>query len=275
MNDPTAPRNVPSSLAGVLAALELDRPAVVTLAHLETVTAGLASPTSLAPATIAKRLRELGWLLPLRVRGAWEFAPADRAGAFSGGDPFIEVRALNVVRPDLTVGIGFESAAFLRSLASRQPTREVVVFEPGAPLVRAIDDFRRVDVHLSDRAYGDMGGLRVQTPAGIVAAIAVRPTGYADWPGLADWLPDAARTINGDNVAELLDGHGAGAWRRAAYLLKTGRRPDAAVQLLERSPAGQGPYYLGPRRTGGRLDAATQVLDTVLVRYADTGQEKT
>ena len=240
MNDPTAPRSVPSSLAGVLAALELDRPAVVTLAHLEKVTATLASPTSLAPATIAKRLRELGWLLPLRVRGAWEFAPADRAGAFTGGDLFIEVRALNAVRPDLTVGIGFESAAFLRSLASRQPTREVVVLEPGAPVIRALDDFRRVDVHLPAHAYSGMGGLRVQTPAGILAAIAVRPTGYADWPGLADWLPDAARTINGDCIVELLDGRGAGAWRRAAYLLKTGGRSDVAAQLLEHTPAGQG-----------------------------------
>ena len=38
-------------------------------------------------------LRRSGWLLPMRTRGVWEFAPASRSGAFRSGDPFTELRA--------------------------------------------------------------------------------------------------------------------------------------------------------------------------------------
>ena len=87
-------RSVPSRLAGVVEALELDQPRVVTVADLE----GLArsSGLSISGVALGYQLRRLGWLLPLRTRGVWEFAPAARAGRYSAGDRHIELRAARI-----------------------------------------------------------------------------------------------------------------------------------------------------------------------------------
>lgn len=267
----TVRRSIPSSLAAVVADLELHRPTVVTRAWLSDriTTAGLA----VRPDMAIRRLRELGWLLPLRVQGVWEFAPADRAGPFSGGDPFIEVRALAAVRPDLGVRIGLESAAFLRSLASRQPTREVLILDIGTPEIRALNRFRRVHLTLPDQAYSLIDGLAVQTPAGILAAIAIRPSAYRDWPGVAEWLPTAARDCAVPTLAHLLAGRPAAAWARAAYLLSRGGNQPAAARLHTDRPAGTGPFFLGPRRNGVH-DAVTDVIDSVVARYAQADQDR-
>jgi len=254
----------------MLSDLELERPAVVTLAWLEEVRQriGLGMPAS----EIARRLRMLGWLLPLRARGAWEFAPADRAGPMSGGDPFIELRAVLAVRPDIQVGVGYESAAFVQSLASRQPAREVIVCDEGTPVIRSLQHFRRVDLTLPVEAYSEREGLRVQSGTGLVAALAIRPDGFGDWPGLSGWLPTAAQHADPEVLKRSLVGRSAPAWARAAYLLRAGGNPAAAKPLLDRCPPGRGPYYRGPRRRGGHYDRTTGVVDTVVVRYAEAGQ---
>jgi len=266
----TAARSVPSSLATLLAELELERPAVVTLPWLEN--ARLRLGLSRSAADLARRLRGRGWLLPLRVRGAWEFAPADRAGPLPGGDPFIELRALRAVRPEIRVGVGYESAAFLRSLVSRQPSREVIICAEGTPLLRSLDEFRRVDLTLPEAAYSDLDGLPVLTPAGLLAAIATRPGGFRDWPGLAEWLADVASSADASELEQLIDGRPTAAFARAAYLLRAGGNPEIAEELLQRAPAGRGPFYLGPRRGGGHYDQVTDVVDTVIARYAQAGQ---
>lgn len=262
-------RSIPSSLAGVLGELELERPTVVTVELMTEL--GARAGLRLAAREAIRRLQRLGWLLPLRVRGAWELAPADRAGALPAGDPFIEVKAASIVRPDLRMGVGFDSAAFLRGLASRQPMPEVVVFDEGSPLVRALSDFRRVDLTLPDEAYGVLSGLRVQTTTGLMAAIAIRPDGFHDWPGLGPWLARAADETDRHALRRLLDGRSAAAWRRAAYLLRSGGNHQAAQLILNHAPSGRGPSYLGPRRNGGVFDATTQIVDTVVARYASVG----
>ena len=40
------------------------------------------------------RLARLGWLLPTPVRGTWEFAPAEHAGAIPDADPLLPLKAL-------------------------------------------------------------------------------------------------------------------------------------------------------------------------------------
>jgi hypothetical protein len=223
-------------------------------------------------AEVARRLRMLGWLLPLRARGAWEFAPADRAGAWSGGDPFIELRAVLAVRDDLRIAVGYESAAFLLSLASRQPAREVIVCDEGTPPIRSLGTYRRVNLTLSDEVHTVRDGLRLHTETGLLAALAIRPVGFNDWPGLSEWLRPAAERTDVTLLQRTLDGRTAAAWARAAYLLRVGGNPEAAAEVLNGRPGQRGPFYLGPRRGGGVHDPATNVVDTVVARYAEAGQ---
>ncbi|MEQ7127943.1 type IV toxin-antitoxin system AbiEi family antitoxin [Actinopolymorpha sp. B11F2] len=250
--------------------LELSRPAVVTSRLLSDLarSAGLSMPGE----QVAARLRALGWLLPLRTRGAWEFAPGDRAGPLSGGDTFIELRAELAVRPDLRIAVGYESAAFLRGLASRQPGRQVIVTAPGTPRLPALRAFRRVELDLPDAAHSQADGLPVQTVTAVLAAIAIRPDGFADWPGLAEWHTSAASAINVADLQTFLAGRGAAAWARAVYLLKAGGNLTVAESISANAPAGNGPFYIGPRRPGGHFDAATRIIDTVVARYSTAHQ---
>jgi hypothetical protein len=266
----TVKRSIPASLAPLLTELELDRPAVVTLALLDELR--LRCQVDLPADEVARRLRMLGWLLPLRTRGAWEFAPAERAGAISGGDPFLEFRAAQIVRRDLHIGAGYESAAFLQNLASRQPGREVIVCDVGTPAIRSLDQYRRVDLTLPDEAYSRRDGLRVQTETGLLAALAIRPDGFRDWPGLSEWLQKAARRADPAVLEPSLHGRSAAAWARAAYLLRVGGNAELAGELLKQRPTERGPFYLGPRRGGGHHDRTTDVVDTVVARYAEAGQ---
>ncbi|PZS11764.1 MAG: hypothetical protein DLM55_00835 [Acidimicrobiales bacterium] len=266
----TAFRVIPPSLAPVLTELELVRPPVVTASWLDQAAQRLGVP--ITGQHLAARLRKLGWLLPLRVRGVWEFAPADRAGPLAGGDGFIELRAALVARPDLRVGVGYESAAFLRGLATRQPKSEVIVADEGTSRLQALSDFRRVDVTLPESAYGELLRLRVQTPTGILAAISIRPDGFGDWPGLGEWLRDVAARVETRQMIEALAGRAPASWARASYLLHKGGAVDAACSIAEQSPTGSGPFYLGPRRAGGHYDRSTDVVDTVVDRY-DTARQ--
>lgn len=95
--------------------------------------------TPLAPDTAAERLVRLGWLLPLRKRDAWEFAPAARAGRLSGGDPWIELRAVLAHDAAAPVAVAFESAVWELGHSSHQPTRPVVAHRPGWRSPRALD----------------------------------------------------------------------------------------------------------------------------------------
>ncbi len=264
-------RTLPSSLAPVVTELELTRPAVVTKAMIAEIAASTGS--GLATDEIIHRLQRRGWLLSLRVRGAWEFAPADRAGPISGGDPFIEVRALQAVRPHIRIGVAMESAAFLRGLASRQPNQEVIAVDDSAGgSLDALREFRRVTIELPGDAYTTLSGLQVQTPAAILVTIATRPNSFRDWPGLSEWLQAAAAAAAaGDTLLKYLAGRPAAAWARTAYLLHRGGNDAAAELVMASQPGGTGPYYLGPRR-GGNRDAKTQVIDSVIDRYADAGQ---
>ena len=253
----------------MLGELELERPAVVTLAWLER--ARQCINLELTAGEIARRLRVLGWLLPLRARGVWEFAPADRAGRLSGGDPFIELRGVLAARPDLRVGVGYESAAFLGSLASRQPNAEVIVCDEGTAAIRSLQGFRRVDLTLPDAAYAEHDGLRIHNESGLIAALAIRPDGFKDWPGLSEWLSTAVHRADSAVLTSSLTGRPAAAWARAAYLLDAGGNPSAAMAILGERPPGRGPHYLGPRRRGGHHDRLTDVVDTVVARYAQVG----
>ena len=71
-------RSVPSSLAPIIEELELRQPKLVTKAYLENLIAE--RNLELRPKDVSHRLQKQGWLLSLKTKDAWEFAPASRAG---------------------------------------------------------------------------------------------------------------------------------------------------------------------------------------------------
>jgi hypothetical protein len=135
-------RPASASVSRLLELLELDQPRVVTRQDLERLArdAGVDWPTGV----VLQRLRQRGWLLDLRTRGVWEFAPAARAGAYGGGDPLIELRATLARLRDAPFAAAAESAAYLLGYASRRPHPDVVSVPAGVTIPPALRGYRVV-----------------------------------------------------------------------------------------------------------------------------------
>lgn len=252
-------RTVTHALAPLLQALELEQPRVVTRDDLERFAheAGVAWPV----ASVVQRLREQRWLLGLRTRGVWEFAPAARAGAFGSGDPFVELRATLRRDPEAAYAVAADSAASLLGYSSRRPPRDVVAAAPGVTIPPALRGYRIVRWRPAAAAT-PRDDLRVWPAATLVAFMAARPALFGDWPNVGEWLGAAAGDVTlGDLEAELA-GRPRSAWARAGYLLHRGGRRADALDLLARAPPGHGPYYLGDRRSTGRHDPLFDVVDS-------------
>ncbi len=252
-------RDVTRTLAPLLQELELERPRVVTKIELESyaTSVGLDWPVEV----VVRRLREAGWLLDLKTKGAWEFAPAARAGAFSSGDPMIEFRATLARDGRSGLAVAAESAAYLLGLASRRPDEEVIGARKGSRLPKALGDFRVV--HWASRTEPVVkDGLPVWAVATLLAFMAAKPGGYRDWPNVGEWMGQVARNVNIDSIAAELAGQCRAAWARASYLLDRGGNREAAMNLLAFAPPGAGPFYLGRRGMPGRYDARFEVVDS-------------
>lgn len=280
----TNARLVPRGLAAVIAELELVSPEIVTREGIAEALTAAGDPRADDPARVAAvvdGLRRHGWLLPLRPRGVWEFAPASRSGPFRSGDPFTEMRAALSVRPGLQAAIAMESAAFRRGLAEHPPVPDVLVIPKGLPphSVLSLRSYRLVRLDLPEEATTQVRGLYMHTVAALVASMAWRPTEYGDWPNVRTWLPDAAARLAAANpglpdggltgrggLISLLKDAPHAAWARAAYLLRAGAQPAAAEAVLAAAPSrAPGPFYLGPRSRGAQYDHTTGVYDAMLV----------
>jgi hypothetical protein len=227
---------------------------------------------------VIDRLRRAGWLLSLRTRGVWEFAPARRSGAFGSGDPFTELRAALATRAALTAAVAMESAAFLRGLAEHPPHPDVVAVAKGTRRIGALRAYRLVYLGLPESAMVDLDGLPVHTATALVAGMAIVPRAYGDWPNVPTWLAQAAGRIcaadpvpdDGGFMGErglvaLLASAPVAAWSRAAYLLRVGGQPEASAAVLSAAPAmASGPVYLGPRDRRGHYDHVTGVYDSLM-----------
>jgi hypothetical protein len=257
----TTTRSIPASTAPVLEELELEQPKLVTANLLRDLAAR--RQVGVPVDELVERLRRHGWLLDLTTRGVWEFAPAARAGAFGSGDPFIELRATLLRRPELPVSVAGESAAWLHGLSGRPPGRHVIAAPPKLELPPALGKFRPVR-HLARLASETVDGLPVWRVASLLVQMAARPSIYRDWPNVEDWLGDAVARIDADDVRAELDGQKRSAWARVAYLLDRAGRDALAMDLLADAPRGTGPYYLGPRDRRGHFDARYDVIDSHL-----------
>jgi hypothetical protein len=255
----TVRRNITPALAPLVGLLELEQPRVVSTADLADYASqvGLDWPVPL----IVRRLRERGWLLDLTTQGVWEFAPAARAGAFSSGDPLIELRATLKRDPSAPYAVAAESAAYELGLSSRRPERDVISAPPGARPPRALESVRLVKWTPVTRLVV-RDGLPTWAVETLVAFMASKPSAYRDWPNVGEWIGQAASSVSVEALRAELAGRPRSAWARAAYLLEEGGRPEVAADLIESAPAGSGPYYLGARETPGRYIAAYGVIDS-------------
>lgn len=254
-------RNVPSSLAGILEALELRQPAVVTAELLSEVIGKANSPLSLE--VVAERLVRIGWLLPLRSRRAWEFAPASRAGRYRSGDPYIELRALRAHKPDAPIAVAFESAVWELGFSRHQSTTAVVAHQPGWRPPRSLGDLKSVTYDWRLPTW-DKQGLPVWQAATAVVAAAHRPDVQGDWSNADDWLPETMRATTPDEVLTEAVERGVATLARLAYFAEWSGRHDIAEQIEQRLSRPLAVSFLGPRKPRGRWVNRWRLYDALL-----------
>lgn len=286
MTSPTA-RPVPRSVAPVLAELELLAPEIVDREALCRAMEAAGDPRANTPGGVDRlidTLRRAGWLLPLRSRGLWEFAPASRSGAYGSGDPLLPLRAYFVRRPGAPVAVAMESAALRLGLAQHPPSREVVAVGDGVRAEGALADFRTVALDLGRRAVQEVDGLPTHTVEALLVSMGVKPAGYRDWANVELWLRQAVTEVTARDrepvkapaenvvrgvpgVVDLLSTRPLAAWARVAYLFRLAEQQAAAQQILAAAPGEPtGPVYLGPRDRGATYDALTHVYDSLVAR---------
>lgn len=255
-------RPVSARLAPILEELELRQPAVVTRSLLTEILAQ--AQMSLRPEAAAERLVRLGWLLPLRTRGAWEFAPAARAGRYRAGDPWIELRALLVHNPDAPVAVAFESAVWELGHSSHPPDRPVLAHRrgwrpPPSLGVRAVT----FDWHVQAKT---VRGLPAWTEATILVAAAERPAAQGNWGNADDWLPDTFRAATVENLLREADGRRTSTLARLGHLAEWAGHNDIAEEIEALLPSRLPVTFLGPRDHRAQWSRRWHVYDSLLPR---------
>ena len=197
-------RTLPKSLASIVEMLELEQPRIVTLKMIGglALTLGQGEKDLADLRRIAYRLESLGWLGSLRTRGAWEFLPGARAGAYGAYDRLIEFKAQKEVNPQWSGVLSMESAAAVLGLAQRLPKHESVALPRGHVLPKAMSEWRRVSIVLPKSGLTIIDSMPVWSLEGLLAGVALRPSAYYDLIGLAQWLPETGSSIN---VGPLID----------------------------------------------------------------------
>lgn len=269
----TVTRAIPTSVAGIVQQLELDGDVIVTLDRLGEVLSDSGRSGSHEEArTLAYDLQKAGWLGPLRTRGAWEFLPGARGGAYGSGDRFIEFRAQEAVNPAWQGALAMESAASLLGLAQRIPRKEVIALPPGVRPPKALShDWRFLKLTVPQDGQAVMAGMRTWNLEGLIYGISVRPASYEDVAGLAQWLPDGADRTDVDVLIKLLRNAKQTARQRAAYILGIAGATSAKSAIVAEFPPEE-TAWLGQRAAGTSVfDGTTNVNDALLHHYMSVG----
>jgi hypothetical protein len=251
-------RSIPPSLAPVLEYLELERPRVIAMGEIADIAAehGIQTPAKL----IAHRLAERGWLLPTDVRGVWEFAPAERAGPYSYGDPFLALRATLASHPEMRAAVALGSALWLLDVSERAPDQHEVALPGGDTVPIGVQRNYRVVRFTANLEPMDVQGVPVHRSATVLVHLASNPTDVRSWTGVLERLEDLVHASTEDEVRKELLGRPKATHVRLAYLL-SGVAPDL-VGRLNIQPAGS--VWFGPRGKVRHYDSTWNVADTVL-----------
>lgn len=211
----------------------------------------------------ADRLTRARWLIPLRTRRAWEFAPAARAAPVGSGDSWIEMRALLHREPGAPVAVAFASAVWELGYAMRPPGRHTYAHRPGWRPPRALDDMHSVTYDWRLPA-ADRNGLPVWQAATVVVAIAAHPARHRDWANAESWLPEIMHAAAVDDVLTEATGRSVATLARLGHLARWSQQHDAADAVKDLLPAERGVTYLGPRDGEGVWHPEWRVYDAYL-----------
>jgi len=255
------PRPIPPRLAAVVEYLELFQPGILTLQEIGFYLRELGMDDD--PASVARELQRHGWLLPLRTKGRWEFAPGARAGAIPSADPFIELRA-TLQRRSLPVALAYDSAAWLQGLSARQPVKQVLATYPNQrKLPPALSNFRitRIWSVLEPESKDHLPVWRVPT---LLAKMAIVPHYYRDWPNVMEWLEEAFKRADLADLERELDVAPDTARVRLAYLADRANFKYVAEELMKKARP-KGLVYLGRDRSRSHFVREYNLIDSLLV----------
>lgn len=254
-------RHVPRSLAAILQDLELHQPQIVTAALLQDIIRRTGSHLDTRAA--ADRLTRAGWLVPIRARHAWEFAPAARAAGVGSGDPWIELRALLQRQPGARVAVAFASAVWELGYSMHPPSRHTYAHQPGWRPPRALCEARSAAFDWRVPTV-DRDGLPVWQAATIVVAITANPARQHNWANADGWLAETMHAADLDDVLAEAEGRSTAALARLGHVARWSQRHDIADAIKRTLPSAHGVTYLGPRDGQGTWDPEWKVYDAYL-----------
>ncbi|MCC6806946.1 MAG: hypothetical protein IT381_05955 [Deltaproteobacteria bacterium] len=270
-------RIVPRWAADLVARLAQEAPTIVTRERLEKL---LVDSGSSVPVDVAlKRLLRLRWLRGVSVRGAFAFVPP---GVDDIADRYIDLRGWHAKNPSAIFYLASDNAAWHLGYLDREPEGVTVWLPPNTTLPSGLRgkisnvktrfptdkiDARHVGptADLLRKRRLDLltwsAGLPAFGPEALIAQIASRPASFKSWVDLANKIGDLARDADIERLRVLLSASSASAQQRAAYLLRLGKRDDAATLL----PAKIQPVEFGTGDTTS-WDAITGVNDHLVAR---------
>lgn len=252
-------RTISPSMAGILQALELERPMLVTTEDLKRIieVENIHTPARI----VAARLREAGWLLQTGQRGVWEFAPAAMAGAYSSCDPLLGLRSYLARHPNTTCGITFQTAAWVYGYSSRVPAKPEIAAQD-VSISRALPESLSASVFVPRLEYEKIKGVPVLAKESIIVHMCEKPMAIRSWESAVEWLVELAADIEPEKLMAELSFRRQSTKTRTGYLLK-GIRPDvAAIIYAEYKPKSK--TWFGPRQKLLRHDNKWLVADTIL-----------
>lgn len=168
----TVARSIPKSLAPIVEQLELDGDVVVTVDRISGVLHEIGRENDARQ--VAYDLQRAGWLGSLRTRGAWEFYPGARGGAYPSGDRFIEFRAQKELDHSWPGVLAMESAASLLGYAQRLPEHEVVSLPSGVTPPKALaGEWRVVSIVMPPEGRTIVDGLATWNLEGLIVGIEI------------------------------------------------------------------------------------------------------
>ncbi len=213
------------------------------------------------PRRVAFQLRERGWLLPTGVRGAYEFAPAERAGPISGGDALLAVQGVLSENPNLPIAVALGTALVMQNITDRGPDVPELALPSSQTVPRPL---RRGNVRIvrfdATLPTIQLRGIPVHRPATVIVHLAHRPNDVRNWAAMLEALPDLVAAAPEDEIAEELQGRPQATRVRFAYLMRS--VAPTLASALGITPAGK--VWFGPRGPLLRHDAAWNVADTIL-----------
>jgi hypothetical protein len=252
-----AARSIPTWLAEVVQAFELDARQLVTVGDV------YAARPDLIPSAARHALTDLvrrGWLSPTGVRGVYEFIPGAVAGPYPSGDPWLVLRAELARHPE-AFHPGATSAAWLRGYAQRSPQRQLVVAEAATPIPRALDAAYRVLRTSPAPTHDQIAGLPVPTAPELFAETAqLAPRLELD--AARGWLRRLLDDTTPLAVAEALRGRRGATRARAGYMAELYGTREHAAAIAALGPVGTGPFFTGPRSTDAPFAARWRVYDS-------------